>query len=56
LKKSEKIKALKSKNNGIRTKESSSVLTYNVLDGKYNTIDLSSWEILNFISMTEENT
>ena len=55
MKKSEKLNARKTKNNGIRTKDPTSVLTYNILTEKYNTIDLSSWEILNFISMTEEN-
>jgi hypothetical protein len=55
LKKSEKQKALKLKNNGIRTNEPNSVLTYNIITNRYNTIDLSAWEIVNFISMTEDN-
>lgn len=55
VKKSQKIKQLNVKIDGIRTKDPSSILTYNIIDAKYNTIDLSSWEIINFISMTEEN-
>lgn len=55
LKKSEKQKALKLKNDGIRTKDPNSILTYNIITNKYNTIDLSMWEIVNFISMTEDN-
>jgi hypothetical protein len=55
LKKSEKQKALKLKNDGIRTKDTNSILTYNIITNKYNTIDLSAWEIVNFISMTEDN-
>lgn len=55
LKKSEKQKALKLKNAGIRTNEPNSVLTYNIITNRYNTIDLSTWEIVNFISMTEDN-
>ena len=55
LKKSEKQKALKLKNAGIRTNEPNSVLTYNIITNRYNTIDLFAWEIVNFISMTEDN-
>lgn len=55
VKKSQKIKQLNVKIDGIRTKDPSSILTYNIIDAKYNTINLSSWEIINFISMTEEN-
>lgn len=55
LKKSEKQKALKLKNAGIRTNEPNSILTYNIVTNRYNTIDLTAWEIVNFISMTEDN-
>jgi hypothetical protein len=55
LKKSEKKKAISTRIDGIRTKDPYSILTYNVLEGKYNTIDLTAWEIVGFISMTEEN-
>lgn len=55
LKESDKKKALKSKFDGIKTKDNSSVLTYNLLEGKYNTIDLSMWEIASFITMSEDN-
>lgn len=55
LKKSEKKKAISTRIDGIRTKDPYSILTYNILEGKYNTIDLTSWEIVGFISMTEEN-
>ena len=55
LKESDKKKALRSKFDGIKTKDKSSVLTYNLLEGKYNTIDLSMWEIASFITMSEDN-
>ena len=55
LKKSEKKKAISTRIDGIRTKDPYSILTYNILEGKYNTIDLTAWEIVGFISMTEEN-
>lgn len=55
IKKSEKQKALKLKNDGIRTKDTNSILTYNIVTNRYNTIDLTAWEIVNFISMTEDN-
>lgn len=55
VKKSQKKEKLKIKNDGIRTKDPHSILTYNIIKDTYNTIDLSQWEIINFISMTEEN-
>ena len=55
LKTSQKKKALRSRLDGIKTKDKTSVLTYNLLEGKYNTIDLSTWELLSFITMSEDN-
>lgn len=55
LKESEKKKALKSKNNGIRTKDPASILTFNLLKNTYNTVSLAMWEIVNFITITPDN-
>lgn len=56
LKESQKKKALSStRYDGIFTKDPTSVMTYSLEDGKYKTIDLSSWEIISFLSITEEN-
>ena len=55
LKESQKKKALSTKFDGIRTKDPRSVLTYNLIEGKYNTIDLSNWELIAFITMSESN-
>lgn len=55
LKESQKKKALTSKFDGIKTKDLTSILTYNLLDGKYNTVYLDQWEIVSFITMSEEN-
>lgn len=44
-----------SKFDGIKTKDKSSVLTYNLIEGKYNTVDLSMWELIAFITMSEDN-
>ena len=55
LKDKQKKTALKSKFDGIKTKDPTTVLTYNIVEGKYNTIDLSSWELIAFITMSEEN-
>lgn len=55
LKMSEKKKAIKTRNNGIRTKDPKSILTYNLLQDKYNTIPLSSWDIVTFLTISPEN-
>lgn len=55
LKESQKKKALHSKFDGISTKDPTSVLTYSMLENKYNTVDLTSWEILAFLTVTEDN-
>lgn len=31
------------------------MLTYNLVEGKYNTVDLSQWELIAFITMSEDN-
>lgn len=55
LKESEKKKALKSKNSGIRTNDPKSILTFNLLKNSYNTIMLDFWEIVNFLTITPDN-
>lgn len=55
LKESQKKSALRAKFDGIKTKDKGSVLTYNLVEGKYNTVDLNTWEIVAFISMSEDN-
>ena len=55
LKASDKMKALRSKNSGIRTKDQKSILTYNLLEDKYNTIMLDAWEIVTFLTISPEN-
>ena len=55
LKESQKKAALSTKFDGIKTKDKTSVLTYNLLEGKYNTVDLNMWEIVSFITMSEDN-
>ena len=55
VKASQKKKALRSRFDGIKTKDKNSVLTYNLIEGKYNTVDLSMWEIVSFITMVPEN-
>lgn len=55
LKESQKKKAISTKFDGIKTKDPTSVLTYNIVEGKYNTIDLNWWELISFITMSEEN-
>lgn len=55
LKESQKKKAVSTKFDGIKTKDPSSVLTYNLVEGKYNTVDLTWWELIAFITMSEDN-
>lgn len=55
LKSSDKAKAIRSKNSGIRTKDANSVLTYNLIDNKYNIIMLDAWEIVTFLEISPDN-
>ena len=56
LKESDKKHALKkTKNDGIKTKDKNSVLTYNLLENKYNTVMLDMWQIVNFLTITPDN-
>lgn len=55
LKDSMKKRALKSREDGISTKELLSTMTFNLVENKYNTIDLSRWEIVAFLTITEDN-
>ena len=53
---SEKKKIIKAKkHNGIRTKDPKSVMTFNILENKYNTIYLDEWQLMNFINITPDN-
>lgn len=56
LKEIDKKKALKSTPfSGIKTKNSNSILTFNLIDNKYNTILLNVWELGSFLTITEKN-
>lgn len=55
VKESQKKKALNEKFDGISTKDPTSVLTFNLVDNKYNTVDLSQWEIVFFLTIKEDN-
>ena len=56
LRESDKKRALKkTREDGIRTKDKNSILTYNLLDNTYNTIDLSLWQVVNFLTITPDN-
>lgn len=51
----QKKKAFQAKSDGMRTKDSLSVMSYNVIEGKPNTISLQAWEIIGFITINPEN-
>lgn len=56
LKEIDKRKALESiPFAGIHTKEPFSVLTFNLVENKYNTVYLKSWDLGNFVTITEKN-
>ena len=56
LKEIDKKKALKSTPfSGIKSKNSNSILTFNLVDNKYNTILLNAWELGSFLTITEKN-
>lgn len=56
LRESDKKHALKkTREDGIRTKDKNSILTYNLIDNTYNTIDLSMWQVVNFLTITPDN-
>ena len=56
LKEADKKKALRATPfAGIKTRDSSSVLTFNLVDNKYNTISLRAWELGSFVTITEKN-
>ena len=55
LKSSEKKEALKSKFDGIKTKDLGSTMTFDLMENKYCTIPLLIWNIVHFISITEDN-
>lgn len=54
-KKQNKQKLAKIKSNGIRTKDARTVDTWDLVANKRKSISLSSWQIVNFISITPEN-
>lgn len=53
--KSDKKKAIKLKSNGIHTKDSLSVNVWDLVENKMKTVSLKSWQIINFITIREEN-
>lgn len=55
IKETDKKKAVRSKNSGIRTKDKKSVMTYNLLENKYYTLPLDLWEIVTFLTISPEN-
>ena len=40
---------------GIRTNDTTSIMTYDLQSRTYKTVSLKAWEILNFISITPAN-
>ncbi len=48
-------KVVKEKSEGIATREMTSVMSWNLIDRKLNTIPLRSWEIVNWIGINEKN-
>lgn len=56
VKKSDRAEILKKVPfSGIKTKEKNEILTFNLIDDTYNTVSLKSWELGNFVTLTEEN-
>jgi len=56
LKAKDKKAALKSAPfSGIKTRDSTSVLTFNLVDNKYNTISLRAWKLGSFVTITPKN-
>lgn len=53
--KKDKVEASKLKSAGIHTHDSTSVNTWDIVDNKMKTLSLSSWQIMNFISISKEN-
>ena len=51
----DKQKAAKLKSSGMRTKDSTSVQIWDLVENKPKTIMLSTWSIKNFISISEKN-
>ena len=56
LKESRKLDAQRSTPfSGIYTKNPFSIMTYNLLSNRYNTIMLKAWDVLNFITISPQN-
>lgn len=56
LKESDKMHAVKhAKDSGIHTEDKSSVLTFNLLENRYETMVLDTWEIVSFLTITQDN-
>lgn len=55
LKLENKKKIIDVKPQGFKTKAQDSVLTWDLVDRKFKSINLSSWVILNFISIDKDN-
>lgn len=54
-KSSDKKRKLNAKNDGIRIENPNAIMTFNLIDNKYNTVYLNEWSIVNFISITDDN-
>ena len=56
LKEIDKKKAFRSTPfDGIKTRDSTSILTFNLVDNKYNTISLRAWKLGSFVTITPKN-
>lgn len=53
--KADKQKAMKLKSSGIHTKDSTSVNVWDLVEDKMKTMSLKSWQIINFLTIREEN-
>lgn len=50
-----KKKAYRLRGDGMRTKDALSVMSYNIIEGRPNTISLQAWEIVGFITINPDN-
>ncbi len=55
VKKKDKVKMAASSFAGLKTKDPGSVLAYDLVEKKFKTVVLESWQIVNFITLSEDN-
>ena len=55
VKDNERAKVAKKQSAGIKTRDKTSVDTWDLVENKRKTVKLKSWQIVNFISITPEN-